>query len=414
MIVTLNTNEGYFTCDKGKLETMHLNDESGIILKHDGNSYGWDIDVKKGTYNITLKIKWDNSVNHINAGNIVMSVYYIDKNKYVQFKNKKLNKHNGDILHFGPVNTNKAKISLIFNSKIDINILSCSVEYENSFAKIMQLNHTAGRLCITDIHKGPKIAAFYREFNIKKHIPYTDYCIAFNGGCFKMIMGDTIGISFDIVHNNDYKSTNMATNCNAGVREFNDRCEIFFPLKLKEKTSYKVFCKLEHDSYYGIEATLYHAFCGQVGQSKWYYMGTICRAGNHEFEEVSGNLHIGKHNGHLYTRKFKYGNGWDFDHNGVAMPVEMVKCYSDNNYQNSKTEFDSSTYQIKMFLGGGVHTTTPNDSYKMKRSSDKIPITPFRFVLDSYIIDDTNHVKPANHKITKATKSKGVKIENRL
>lgn len=385
MIVKLNTDEGYFACDKGKLETPHFNEHSGIMLKKAGNSFGWDVNVKNGTYNISLDIGWEIGVNHINSGNVVLTIHYTNNQKFVQLKNKKLYKSSGNVLDFGQVKIPNSQVSLMFCSKVELNVLSCNIDYDNSFAETMNINHTGARLCITDVHHDKNFSGFYREFYVKKHVPYTEYCIAFNGGCFKLVLDGTPAITFEVMHNNDYESTAMASNPDAGVKKLDDKCQLVFPLKVKAKTSYKVFCKAEHDSYYNVEATMYHAFCGIANQNKWYYMGTICRSGKHNLEEVSGDIHIGQHNSHLYTRVMKYGNGWDFSDNGTITPIEHIKCYSDNDYKNSKTEFDSSTFQVRMFLGGGVHTTTPNDSYTMKRKGHKAPLTPFDFNLSEHI-----------------------------
>lgn len=422
MTVKLNTDEGYFACDKGRLDTPHFNDHSGILIKKGGNSFGWDVNVKNGTYNISLNIKWSIGTNYINTGNVTLTVHHMDKQKCNQYKNKKLYKTNGDVLDFGQIKLPDSEVTLMFHSKMDLNILSCNIDYDNSFAKTSTLNHTGSRLCISDVHKDNKFIGFYREFYVKRHIPYTDYCIDFDGGGFKLVLDGTPGIVFEVIHNNDYESIVMASNPDAGVKKLDDKCQIVFPLNVKAKTSYKVFCKVEHDTYYDVDATLYHAFCGPVDKSKWYYMGTICRSGIHFPEQVSGNLHVGQHNSHLYTRVMKYGNGWDFGEDGTVTPIREVRCYSDDDYKNSKTEFDSSTYQVRMFLGGGIHTTTPNDSYTMKRIPHKFPLTPIDFNLNEHI-----EVEEANEENTetvdnnkrerqkpKKTDMKRVKIVNRL
>ena len=84
-----------------------------------------------------------------------------------------------------------------------------------------------------------------------------------------------------------------------------------------------------------------------------------------------------------------------------------------------------------MFLGGGIHTTTPNDSYTMKRKGHKCPLTPIDFNLNNYIdieeatvtenelSEDDDTIVVVNQitmlpKTRKLRKIKPVKIMNRL
>lgn len=133
-----------------------------------------------------------------------------------------------------------------------------------------------------------------------------------------------------------------------------------------------------------MDATYYHSFCGIVGQTKWHYMGTICQFGINVPTQVSAHIEASEHNNHLYTRVFKYGNGWDFDDKGDVLPITKMNCYSDD-YNNSKTIYDTQLHRVKMYFGGGVHTSTPSDYYTFKQMPKNAPKVPFGFNLSNYI-----------------------------
>lgn len=412
MIFNLNTEDGYYTCDKTKINYDDLDhDDNHVPLKPNSNSFGWDISVHNGKYNIGLNIEWLNNLKTIKKDTIHLYVHFVNTHKKLHLTNHKLDKKKGNLVSFDTVSINTKqtnKLSIVFESSIPININSCQIEFEDSQVESNQHNHRGGQLSITDVHTEKEFTGSYREFNIKNHVPYTDYCIIFPGGGFTISMdGEQPGITFNIRHPEDYESMIISRNEKTIINDTDTSCGVLFPLNITTKHSYKLFVKTVHSNYENVPATFYHAFCGLVEQPKWHYMTTICSAGLHTLDQISCHLHVDKHNGHLYTRVLKYGNAWDFNDKGHGIPVEKFTPFSDNNYQNSKTEFDYPTFSIKMLLGGGIHTTTPNDSYTIKRNLKQVPHVPFNFSLEKYTdfeianngesvlaINDAEHVIP--------------------
>jgi hypothetical protein len=393
MILKLNCKDGYFTCNRTEIKTSQLINYDGVYLEKNGNSFGWDLMIEDNNYNFSLCVKWVPGMNCIRAGDVSLTIHYLDHHTslYNSFilKNKRLVRKNGNLLKFCEAtikNTNSLTIEL--NSKINIVFNELQIDCDGSTKiELVTLDHSAGNLYIEDKNTEP-FNAFYREFNIKNHNPYTNYTINFEEGHYAIYLdGHKNGISFTVNHSRKYKSILLARNSNTITRVNKYNCSILFPIKVIHGTSYKLFTKLEHTEYDGRDATLYHAFCGYSKKAKWYYMGTICREGNHELNDIECHINNDKHNGHLYTRMIKYGNGWNFN-NDEIIPIEQMSCFSDNSYKNSKTIFDGSTFKIRMFLGGFVHTTTPNDLYRLKRQCKKTPSVPLHFSLNNHLEND--------------------------
>jgi hypothetical protein len=437
MILKLNCKDGYFTCNRTEINTSHLTDYEGVCIKKNGNSFAWDVNIENNNaennnYNFGLYVKWTPGMKHIKAGNVSLTFHYLDNSTSLYnslcLKNKKLVRKNGNLLYFPEIriqNTNSLTIEL--KSNVDIVFNELQIDFNDSTKiELTNIDHSAGNLYIEDRNNEP-FNAFYREFNVKEHYPYTNYVINFNQGYYNIYVdGNKKGISFTVDHTRKYKSILLARNNNTITRSNKDNCSILFPINIVSGTSYKLFTKLEHTEYDGKDATLYHAFCGYSKKEKWYYIGTICREGNHEFSDIQCHINNDKHNGHLYTRMIKYGNGWNFN-NEKIIPIEQINCFSDNMYKNSKTLFDGSKFKIRMFLGGLAHTTTPNDLYRFKRQDKDAPFVPLKFSLVNYlennvyvennveaeIIKDTPELSEIKLEPYKST-DKSVTLENRL
>jgi hypothetical protein len=393
MILKLNCKDGYFTCNRTEINKSQLTDYDGVCLKQNGNSFGWDVMVEDNNYNFSLYVKWTPGMKVIKAGYVSLTFHYLDINnslyKSITLKNQKLLRTNGNLLKFQGIrirNTNGLTIEL--DSKVDLVFNELQINFNGSTKiELITIKHSAGNLYIEDKNNKP-FNGFYREFNIKQHYPYTNYSINFNEGYYNIyIDGNKNGISFTLNHNRKYKSILLARNNNTITRVNKDNCSILFPINIVPETTYKIFTKLENTEYDGKYATMYHAFCGYSDKSKWYYMGTICREDNSEFSNTECRINNEKYNGHLYTRMIKYGNGWNFN-NEKGIPIEEMKCFSDNSYKNSKTLLYNPTFKIRMFLGGFVHTTTPNDLYHLKRQSKESPSVPLKFSLINHLEND--------------------------
>lgn len=382
MLVKLATDKGYYTGNKKEIEIDDTITSDTIHLSSTTNSFAWDIEANDGEYQLSLKIEDLPPKTKLKQGAVTLTVHYLKTNNKKTLKSKKLVKGNNIVFEPITINTKHTKtLSLIFNSSKPLNVTSCQVEYND--AKITPIKHKfeISSIGLSDEHPNPEFTSFYREFNIKNDVPYTDYSIMFNKGGFTM---SPKGITFNVFHVGEYGSFVKTKDKRVeDVINTETVCSVTYPIELSTKHSYKLFLKSEQITQQDIPATDYHAFWGIVGQSKWHYIVTLCQSGHNTPTQVTSQIEARKHNNHLYTRVFKYGNGWDFTGDRVY-PIEKINCCSNDNYQNSKTILDKPLYRIKMYLGGGVHTTTPNKYYTFKQNEKNIPYVLLDFNLDDY------------------------------
>lgn len=392
MLTQISASEGYYCCDKTKLNQSHLEDHNGILLVKNGNSFGWDLNIKRGQYKIALKIKWLSKQTTLKRGNLTMTLKLNGGDHIIKtFKNKLANDTN--LISFNDLNfINNNKINLLFSStNQDIIVEELVFDHEDGNVEVSQFKHDAGLIGVKDNSDDfkEKINSIYREISISKHIPYTNYVVSFNGGCFKPYMDDKNGIMFKLSHLEEDKSFIIASNMNADKIITDDYTGILLPMELKTRTKYKLFLKITHQMHKGQQSTYYHAFCGLQSKSYWHYMGTMCQYGFHTIGTTFATVSNNRYNGHLNTRVFKYGNGWSFDKEGTPYPIEKMESLADNHYNNGLINFDSSNFMVKLKLGGYISTTTPNNSFSMNRHKCNPPTIP-KFNLESHIEQHTH------------------------
>lgn len=376
MIVTLNPSEGY---DTGNKNMLIEHPDTSIQLSPVTNSFAWDVKLNDGDYQISLQIESFPLKMILKKGIVTCQVHYLGSHKSHTLQNLKLLKGNTVMFPIVKIDTSISnEISLIFSSSKQIDILSCQLEFDPSNVKPVTPQHEGTILTLKDEHPVDDFTAFYREFNLKTDIPHSSYEMCFNKGTVTI---NSTNITFSVYHVGEYESFVLAKDKSNSAFSDVNRCGVIHPINIDGKHSYKLFVKSETTHHQDIPATYYHVFYGMVGKSKWNYIATVCQPEHSSISPITMNIKADKVNSHLYTRVFKYGNGWDFTDNN-AYPIEKIYCESSDNFTNAKTTLDKPLYRVKMYLGGGVHTRTPNKYYTFRQSMKNIPKVPSDFSLD--------------------------------
>lgn len=245
MIVTLNIDDGYYTGNKHVVDPIVSSVDDVICIEPDTNSFAWDVKVNDGDYNISLNIEWPSNVTVIKKGTVTILIHYLGSQKKIQLKNKKLVKKNGNKLDFNTATINtrhtNGQLTVIVSSLQLLKIISCQIQYQDALVVSLKKNYQKIRIGLDDEHPKKDFKAFYREFNCKNNIPYTQYHIIFNKGGYTI---NSNRIKFNVFHVDDYESFIVAKNEKITQIDSNDNiCSLTFPYDIKSKNSYKLFLK---------------------------------------------------------------------------------------------------------------------------------------------------------------------------
>ena len=115
-----NISDGYYLYDKHKTDNSLNKYNNSILLGKSKNSFCWDISIlKPNIYRISVTIKWIHPQKQINSGDLLLSIYTIDKNIPIQIiKNNKTIKDNTN-------NTNNNTITFPYNNIESGNVTFC-------------------------------------------------------------------------------------------------------------------------------------------------------------------------------------------------------------------------------------------------------------------------------------------------